>query len=75
MKKTDNLDSLIHIDAYVDFLQGIYAIRESLIQQMHDVPSDRIQQISGRILQCDDILSMGGYDRLVARKGTDSYSI
>ncbi len=43
MNKTDNLDSLIHIDAYVDFLQGIYAIRESLIQQMHDVPSDRIQ--------------------------------
>jgi len=69
MKKPDSLDSLIHIDAYVDFLQGVYAIRESLIQQMHDVPSDRIQQISGRILQCDDILSMGGYDRVVSRRG------
>lgn len=69
MKKPDGIDSLIHIDAYVDFLQGIYAIRESLIQQMHDVPSDRIQQISGRILQCDDTLSMGGYDRVVSRRG------
>lgn len=69
MKKPDNLDSLIHVDAYVDFLQGVYAIRESLIQQMHDVSSDRIQQISGRILQCDDILSMGGYDRVVSRRG------
>lgn len=69
MKKPDSLDSLIHIDAYVDFLQGVYAIRESLIQQMHDVSSDRIQQISGRILQCDDILSMGGYDRVVSRRG------
>jgi len=69
MKKPDSLDSLIHIDAYVDFLQGVYAISESLIQQMHDVPSDRIQQISGRILQCDDILSMGGYDRVVSRRG------
>ena len=69
MNKTDSLDSLIHIDAYVDFLQGIYALRESLIQQMHDVPSDRIQQISGRILQCDDLLSMGGSERLVSRRG------
>lgn len=67
--KQDPLDSLIHIDAYVDFLHGIYAIRESLIQQLHDVPSDRIQQISGRILQCDDILTMGGYSRIVSRKG------
>jgi hypothetical protein len=75
MNKNDNLDSLIHIDAYVDFLQGIYAIRESLIQQMHDTTSDRIQQISGRILQCDDILGMGGYDRIVSRRGNDSYSI
>jgi hypothetical protein len=65
----DNLDSLIHIDAYVEFLDGIYALRESLIQQLHDVSSDRIQQISGRILQCDDILQMGGYDRIVSRRG------
>jgi len=64
----DNLDSLIHIDAYVEFLSGIYAIRESLIQQMHDTPNDRLQQISGRILQCDDILSMGGYDKVVATR-------
>jgi hypothetical protein len=40
-----------------------------LIQQLHDVSSDRIQQISGRILQCDDILQMGGYDRIIARRG------
>jgi hypothetical protein len=69
MQKPDNLDSLIHQDAYIDFLQGVYAIRESLIQQLHDVSSDRIQQISGRILQCDDILQMGGYDRIVSRRG------
>lgn len=68
-KQDERLDKLIHVEAYVEFLHEIYAIRESLIQQLHDVPTDRIQQISGRLLQCDDILSLAGYDKVVSRKG------
>ena len=68
MNEDKRLDNLVHIDAYVEFLNEVYAIRESLIQQLHDVTTDRIQQISGRILQCDDILALGGYDKVVARR-------
>lgn len=69
MKTDERLDKLIHVEAFMDFLHEVYAIRESLIQQLHDVSTDRIQQISGRILQCDDILSLAGYDKAVSRKG------
>lgn len=68
MNEDKRLDHLVHIDAYVEFLNEVYAIRESLIQQLHDVTTDRIQQISGRILQCDDILALGGYDKVVTRR-------
>lgn len=59
------LDTLIHNDAYYEFLDFIYASREELIQQLHEAGSEKIQQISGRILQCDDILAWGGHGKMV----------
>jgi hypothetical protein len=65
MLNDKKLDTLIHNDAYYEFLDFIYASREELIQQLHEAGSDKIQQISGRILQCDDILAWGGYHKVV----------
>lgn len=62
------LEQLSHNESFVGFLEEIYGTRESLIQQLHDVSSDRIQQISGRILQCDEILIAGGYNTIMLRK-------
>lgn len=62
------LEQLSHNESFVGFLDEIYGTRESLIQQLHDVSSDRIQQISGRILQCDEILVAGGYNTIQLRK-------
>ena len=62
------LDTLVHNDAYLELLNDIYAARESSIQELHGAISDQIQQISGRILQCDEILTMGGYEKVVQRR-------
>jgi hypothetical protein len=62
------LDTLVHNDAYLELLNDIYAARESSIQELHGASSDKIQQISGRILQCDEILTMGGYEKVVQRR-------
>jgi hypothetical protein len=62
------LDTLVHNDAYLELLNDIYAARESSIQELHGASSDQIQQISGRILQCDEILTMGGYEKVVQRR-------
>jgi hypothetical protein len=61
------LEQLSHNETFVDFLEEIHGTRESLIQQLHDVSADRIQQISGRILQCDEILVAGGFNQIQLR--------
>lgn len=65
MLNDKKLDTLIHNDAYFEFLDSILMCREDLIQQLHEAGSEKIQQISGRILQCDEILAMGGHAKVV----------
>ena len=36
-----------------EFMDEVHAIREAAIQQLHDRPTDSIQQLAGRILQCE----------------------
>jgi hypothetical protein len=62
------LDTLVHNDAYLELLNDIYSARESAIQELHGASLDHVQQISGRILQCDEILTMGGYEKVVQRR-------
>lgn len=62
------LESLFHNDTYFEFLDEVYMMRESLIHALHDASLDKLQQISGRILQCDEILDLGGYSNMVKRK-------
>ncbi len=61
-------DSLIHNDAFVAFLQGIKDQRESFIQALHNAPTERVQQISGRILMADEILEIGGWRQIEDRR-------
>jgi hypothetical protein len=60
-------DALLHNEAYIDLLEQVYAMRESMVQQLHDVGTDRIQQISGRILSLDDVLTMAGWNQIQLR--------
>ena len=68
MIKQEQLDRLSHIEDFISFLEEVKSIREATIQQLHDRPDFAVQQIAGRILQCDDILKMGGWDAIEARR-------
>jgi len=68
MFEAKHKDALAHHPAFYSFLGEVYELRESAIQQLHDRSSESVQQIAGRILQCDDILKMGGWDEMKGRK-------
>lgn len=68
MLDAKQLERLSHIEDFVAFLKDIKETRESLIQQLHDRPTDAVQQLAGRILQCDDILASGGWREIENRK-------
>ena len=61
-------DALLHNEAYVAFLDGIKGQREAYILGLHEQPTERIQQYSGRILMCDEILAAGGYRQIEERR-------
>jgi hypothetical protein len=61
-------DALLHNEAFIAFLDDIKAQREAFIQAMHAAPTERIQQVSGRILMCDEILETGGYRQIEERR-------
>ena len=61
-------DALSHNDAFIAFLREVHELRETAIQQLNDRPVDSVQQLAGRILQCDDILSLGGWSAIENRK-------
>ena len=64
MISKEELDRLSHLDAFASFMGEVYSMRESAIQQLHDKPDSGVQQVAGRILQCDDILRMGGWEKI-----------
>lgn len=68
MSNESKLEALSHNEAFIAFLDDIKAQREAFIQAMHAAPTDRIQQISGRILMADEILDIGGYRKIEERR-------
>ena len=61
-------DGLKHNEAYIAFLDDIHAQRESYLRSMHDAPTERLQQLSGRILMADEILETGGWREIQERR-------
>lgn len=61
-------EALSHSDHFKDFLEEVFQRRESAIQQLHDRPTDSVQQLAGRILEADDILRMGGWEEIQKRR-------
>ena len=52
---------------FLAFLRDVKAAREYWIRQLHDVKTESLQQISGRILAVDDILYNSRYEELEDR--------
>jgi hypothetical protein len=56
-----DIKTLATHSAFVRFLQFIETLRDEQIAELHDSPTDKVQQISGRILSYDQILEMCEY--------------
>jgi hypothetical protein len=54
-------------DSFARFIHTIKLLREETIQDLHESSSDRIQQVSGRIITYDQILKMVDSESLLAR--------
>ena len=64
----EQIDRLSHIDDFVAFLEEIKGRRDMSISMMADKGTDGVQQIAGRILEADDILSLGGWGKIEERR-------
>lgn len=71
MLNKEQIGKLLRNEEYIYFLNVIYQGRENLISQLHDAPLDRLQQIAGRIIEADEILTIGGWNeyKLIQEQG------
>ena len=70
MSLQEDLQSLSNHEHFARFLQVISDLREETIEELHNADTDKIQQISGRILTYDQILQMSDW-RTLRRRFTD----
>jgi|TARA_S200002703_G_scaffold70400_1_gene60980 hypothetical protein len=64
MNIQDDIKSLQNYESFARFMGLIHSLREETISELHEAPSDRIQQISGRIITYDQILQMCDWEKL-----------
>ena len=62
--KEDVVDKLHNDKNFAEFCEEIHKSREYYISQMHDAPTEKLQQIAGRILAFDELLLMAHYEDL-----------
>ena len=62
----DDIKSLQNYESFARFIDLIHSLREETISELHEAPSDRIQQISGRIITYDQVLQMCDWEKLQA---------
>ena len=55
---------LANHEAFAIYLRNVKQMREQAIADMHNVNTDALQQISGRILAYNDILAMSESERV-----------
>jgi hypothetical protein len=70
MSLQDDLKALSNHEHFARFLQVISDLREETIEELHNADTEKIQQISGRILTYDQILQMSDW-RTLRRRFTD----
>lgn len=49
---------------FLKFLNELHSVREYWIKQLHDLKTESLQQISGRILSIDEVLFAAQYERM-----------
>jgi len=49
---------------FLKFLNELHSVREYWIKQLHDLSTDSLQQVSGRILSIDEVLFSAQYEKM-----------
>lgn len=62
------MDRLSHVSDFVDFLEDLSFQKDAILQSLHGLPTEQLQQTTGRLLQIDDILKMGGWNEIQKRR-------
>lgn len=60
----DDIKSLQNYESFARFMALIHSLREETISELHEAPSDKMQQISGRIITYDQMLQMCDWEKL-----------
>lgn len=64
----DQIRFLGEREQFLDFLDWVAAGREASINQLARSPEGRLREISGKIQVYDEILSLCGYQQLLAKR-------
>ena len=56
-----DIENLKRHDSFNRFIDLIKQMREECIAEMHEVSTDKLQQLSGRILSYDQIITMADW--------------
>jgi hypothetical protein len=67
MNLESDLKTLSKHEHFARFLQVVEDLREETIEELHNAPSENIQQVSGRIITYDQILQMCDWKNLKLR--------
>jgi len=67
MNIQDDISKLQDYEAFARFVKMIHELREETIQELHEAPTEQIQQVSGRIITYDQIIQMSGWELLKKR--------
>ena len=67
MNIQDDISKLQDYEAFARFVKVIHELREETIQELHEAPTEQIQQVSGRIITYDQIIQIAGWELLKKR--------
>ena len=62
-----DLQALHNYEHFARFVQVMYNLREEAIAELHEAPTEQIQQVSGRIITYDQMLQFAGWEQLRKR--------
>lgn len=67
MNLEEDIKVLHNYEHFARLIKVIGALREECISDLHEASTDKLQQLSGRILSYDQILQMVGAEELQKR--------
>jgi hypothetical protein len=67
MNIQDDIKALHNHEHFARFVRLIHQLREEAISELHEVPVELMQQISGRIITYDQVLQMADWPLLQSR--------